>query len=229
MKTPTQEELDAHWGYVYKITNLIDGTAYIGKHKHKKGEAFRSYLGGGTTLQPAQRLLGHQAFEKEIVWFAESESELIRREQEYITRLMVSGAAYYNYEQPTSVPERKRAYYQEQQEVNRKRENTVRSLDYIPKVIDPYTGDKLPPYKYVSIDSGETVTVYKKIGGSETVNHWSFGERFATLEEFWEAWGDYLLAMDEIELAYADRFQIRVGAPGLLTGSLFDHAYMASV
>jgi len=50
-------------GYIYKITNLINGKIYIGQHNGKD----KNYLGSGTALKKAIKDIGKENFKKEIL------------------------------------------------------------------------------------------------------------------------------------------------------------------
>lgn len=93
---PTQSELDAHWGYLYRIIHKQSGRQYIGQHRHKVGEDFEDYYGSGSIITSAILFEGRDAFKKEFICFVESEAVATVREIEAISALVSSGTPYYN-------------------------------------------------------------------------------------------------------------------------------------
>lgn len=67
---------------VYKTTNLITGTSYIGKDKHNNP----NYLGSGRRLVPAIKKYGKENFKKEILEHCDSYDELRDREVFWIRK-----------------------------------------------------------------------------------------------------------------------------------------------
>lgn len=62
--------------YIYKITNKINGKAYIGQHLiPEKGEQFRWYMGRGIAIQKALKKYGRQNFKKEILEYVKDDLE----------------------------------------------------------------------------------------------------------------------------------------------------------
>ena len=61
------------YGFIYKITNTINGKAYVGQHK---GKEFGDYWGSGLMLHRAYKKYGIEAFVREILDFASSKEEL---------------------------------------------------------------------------------------------------------------------------------------------------------
>ena len=61
--------------YIYRITNLVNGKTYIGKHKYKKLDEY--YMGSGVHLKRAQKKYGIENFEKKILVFNISKLEHI--------------------------------------------------------------------------------------------------------------------------------------------------------
>lgn len=59
--------------YIYRITNLIDGKTYIGKHEYKKLND--RYMGSGVHLRRAQKKYGMENFKKDILLFNISKLE----------------------------------------------------------------------------------------------------------------------------------------------------------
>lgn len=72
------------YNYIYKITNLINGKIYIGKHStNKSGD---SYMGSGRLLGKAKSKYGKDAFKKEIIAFTDNEDNLDFLERFYIKK-----------------------------------------------------------------------------------------------------------------------------------------------
>lgn len=53
--------------YIYKITNLINGKAYVGQ-RHNNNPLTDTYMGSGTALRRAYRKYGMENFKKEILF-----------------------------------------------------------------------------------------------------------------------------------------------------------------
>ena len=66
------------YGYVYKITNLVNSKIYIGQHKSSFFD--ESYWGSGTLLKSVYEKYGKQNFTREILEFCETPEELNERE-----------------------------------------------------------------------------------------------------------------------------------------------------
>lgn len=72
------------YNYIYKITNLVNGKIYIGKHSTDKlGD---SYMGSGRLLGKAKSKYGKDAFKKEIIAFTNNEDSLNFLERFYIKK-----------------------------------------------------------------------------------------------------------------------------------------------
>ena len=69
------------YGFIYKITNLINGKSYVGKHK---GTDFGEYWGSGSALHNAYKKYGKKNFKREILRYASFEDELDFMECFYI-------------------------------------------------------------------------------------------------------------------------------------------------
>lgn len=69
------------YGFIYKITNTINGKIYVGQHK---GNDFGDYWGSGLLLHRAYKKYGMEAFAREILQFASFKEELNFLECYYI-------------------------------------------------------------------------------------------------------------------------------------------------
>lgn len=67
---------------VYKITNIINGKFYIGKHQTK--DLNDGYLGSGTLIRKAIKKYGKENFEKEILFVFDNEAEMNAKEKELV-------------------------------------------------------------------------------------------------------------------------------------------------
>lgn len=79
---------------IYKITNLINGKFYIGKHQTKNIND--SYFGSGKAIKNAIEKYGKENFKKEILFNFSSEKEMNQKEQELIDEALVSREDTYN-------------------------------------------------------------------------------------------------------------------------------------
>ena len=70
--------------YVYKITNLVNGKIYIGKHSTTNLDD--NYMGSGVVLHQAYQKYGLENFNKEVMQFYTSEEELNQGEIYWIAR-----------------------------------------------------------------------------------------------------------------------------------------------
>ena len=68
---------------VYKITNLVDGKVYIGKHQTEQLKD--GYMGSGKYLQHAIKKHGLENFKKEILYQFDNEEEMNHIEAELVT------------------------------------------------------------------------------------------------------------------------------------------------
>ena len=62
---------------IYKTTNLINNKFYIGMHGTNNLED--GYLGSGKIILSAIRLYGKENFIREILYYCESEEEMIQK------------------------------------------------------------------------------------------------------------------------------------------------------
>lgn len=72
------------FGYIYKITNTINGKVYIGKHKHSKSELDENYLTSGVVIKNAIKKYGISKFTNEIIDIADTLEDLNKKEIFYI-------------------------------------------------------------------------------------------------------------------------------------------------
>lgn len=68
---------------IYKITNLLNGKIYIGKHQTK--DLSDNYMGSGKHLKSAQVKHGIENFKKEILFKFNTEDEMNTKEAELVT------------------------------------------------------------------------------------------------------------------------------------------------
>ena len=67
---------------IYKITNILDGKFYIGKHKTKNLDD--GYFGSGKFIQRAVKKYGREAFTKEILFVFDNEEKMNAKEAELV-------------------------------------------------------------------------------------------------------------------------------------------------
>ena len=79
---------------VYKITNLLDGKIYIGKHQTKNLDD--GYMGSGKHLKNAVIKHGIENFKKDILFQFDNESEMNAKEAELVTQEFVLREDTYN-------------------------------------------------------------------------------------------------------------------------------------
>ena len=68
---------------IYKITNIVDGKIYIGKHQTKNLDD--KYMGSGKRIIYAINKHGFKNFEKEILFIFDNEEEMNSKETELVT------------------------------------------------------------------------------------------------------------------------------------------------
>jgi len=83
-----------HYNYVYKVTNIIDGKFYIGKHSTNK--LHDNYMGSGIKLKRAMREYGEEYFIKEILMHFDTAKEASDYEKELVTMELVRNQMCYN-------------------------------------------------------------------------------------------------------------------------------------
>lgn len=79
---------------IYKITNLINGKIYIGKHKTKNIND--GYMGSGKRLIAAIEKYGIICFDKEILFEYDTEEEMNSKEKELVTEEFCKRSDTYN-------------------------------------------------------------------------------------------------------------------------------------
>ena len=70
------------YGYIYKVTNLINGKIYIGKHKSSKFDKY--YYGSGKIILRALKKYGKENFSIQVLEDGDSEEDLIAKERKWI-------------------------------------------------------------------------------------------------------------------------------------------------
>lgn len=85
--------METKFYYIYKITNLLNGKTYIGKHSTY--DLNDGYMGSGKMISASINKYGIDIFEKEILEFT-SEDEINEREIFYISHYKSIGKAEYN-------------------------------------------------------------------------------------------------------------------------------------
>ena len=73
------------YGYVYLVTNSLDGKIYVGQHKAEKFES--RYLGSGIHIRNAVKKYGKDKFAVKLIDTAESKEELDEKEIYWIREL----------------------------------------------------------------------------------------------------------------------------------------------
>ena len=79
---------------VYKITNLVTGKYYIGKHSTKNPDD--RYMGSSKSLNEDIAFYGIENFQREILFEAESEQEALEYEAKLVTQEMIDSPRTYN-------------------------------------------------------------------------------------------------------------------------------------
>ena len=74
------------YGYIYKITNTVNGKIYVGKHKAAQFEP-DAYQGSGILLHHAYEKYGKDKFRQELLCTCDSKEELDASEIFYISQL----------------------------------------------------------------------------------------------------------------------------------------------
>lgn len=75
------------YGYVYKITNCINGKIYVGIHKYRGPELDTKYWASGILINDAFKKYGKSNFYREILEWCDSKEELNIKEEHWIKEL----------------------------------------------------------------------------------------------------------------------------------------------
>lgn len=82
---------------VYRVTNLINGKIYIGKHMAPKEDPLNeSYLGSGIAINRAIRKYGKDNFKKEIIAVCETEQDALEIERDIVNIDFIKREDVYN-------------------------------------------------------------------------------------------------------------------------------------
>jgi hypothetical protein len=79
---------------IYKITNIVNGKIYIGKHETEN--LHDGYLGSGIAIREAVRKHGKHNFEKEIMFIFDTAQEMNDKERELISEDFIKSKETYN-------------------------------------------------------------------------------------------------------------------------------------
>lgn len=79
---------------IYKITNKLNSKIYIGAHKTI--DINDRYMGSGTGIKRAIKKYGVENFEKEILFYLNSEQEMYDKEAEIVTEEFINLSTNYN-------------------------------------------------------------------------------------------------------------------------------------
>jgi hypothetical protein len=79
---------------IYKTINKINGKAYIGAHKTE--DINDGYLGSGKFLKRAIKKYGIENFEREILYYLDTEQEMFQKEAEIVTEDLIKSGTTYN-------------------------------------------------------------------------------------------------------------------------------------
>lgn len=72
------------YGYIYKITNLLNNKIYIGKHKYSRPELDKNYITSGVIIKQSIKKYGIENFNIEIIKICNTLQELNTSEIYYI-------------------------------------------------------------------------------------------------------------------------------------------------
>lgn len=89
-------ESEAPYGYIYRITNKVNGKTYIGQRMYARDTHWLQYMGSGRAVIAAIAKYGKENFSKELVEEHDSPEEMTRREVEIIKNEWKVGKGEYN-------------------------------------------------------------------------------------------------------------------------------------
>lgn len=169
------------YGYIYKITNIINNKIYIGKHKYSKPELDPNYFASGKTINESLSKFGPDAFIKELIDVADSLEELNQKEKYWIKVLNAREPNGYNLTDGgdgapnlTGESRAKLAYWsgkKQSEETKQKRNESLRKVvhseEWVNKISNSLKGKK--PSELSRINSGKAVK--QRITGSHWYNN----------------------------------------------------------
>lgn len=79
---------------IYKITNIVNGKIYIGKHQ--TSNINDSYFGSGVALERAIKKYGKKSFTKEVLYIFDNEFEMNEKEKEIVNQQFILCENNYN-------------------------------------------------------------------------------------------------------------------------------------
>jgi len=88
--------LEAPYGYVYEIINLINGKTYVGSRKLSLDRYWRQYMGSGKLIKQAILKYDAEHFRKRFIAYAPTAEELYELETDWIIGQQLKGLAQYN-------------------------------------------------------------------------------------------------------------------------------------
>lgn len=135
------------YGYIYKITNLLNNKFYIGKHKYNKPELDESYFSSGKLINQSLNKYGKENFKVELIDIANTLEELNDKEVFYIKELDCMVPNGYNLtkggdgisEPSKEIIEKNRAWHlgrNQSSESNLKRSNTLKGKTHNKEWVD---------------------------------------------------------------------------------------------
>ena len=90
-------KIENPYGYIYVITNLINGKRYVGKNVFDNKSMWKSYMGSGVFIKQAIKKYGKENFKKDIIHICYSQEELEQDEVNIISFLNADNSYdYYN-------------------------------------------------------------------------------------------------------------------------------------
>lgn len=88
--------MDIPYGYIYLITNLVNGKTYVGQRKLSADKYWRQFLGSGALIKQAIVKYGESNFTKTLLDYAMSITDLDTLEASHISKLKAQGKCEYN-------------------------------------------------------------------------------------------------------------------------------------